>query len=954
MQRICTSCRGCLLPFFCLFFAIRGFSQTPISTVNAPFISEPNQRTYTATGAPGSPLAGNTYTYNYATNNPNNNRVLSNFTIAANTYIPYSVYGSFVRLKRKNNPLVTGQRSLVFQQGTLGGSVIDIRRTYQDNMEIVFLGFKGMNAGTDNLFANQGDGNGNNNNIERLDFVFPTGIRVSNLAEAGITVFERGVSGAHDPVKIAVITAVDINKNPTAYSSIVQVNTTDYGGDLIAATNYQILRKEEGEADLRLSTNTNQAVGGSFVRFNAFPAITTSTIIYGYSIIPNDFPGTPTDITNITSNTFYPNNTSGATGEGGIDLVAVTGVSQNGNYITVLDGDIDDDNDGLTDLEESGGINATGDDDGDGLLNYQDPSFCSLNGAGVCTNLDTDGDGLIDQLDLDSDSDGIPDIVEAGGTDTDGDGKIDGSQTADSDGDGLLDIYDPTTGGTALLNRDTDGDGKPNGKDLDADNDGIPDIIEAGGIDVNNNGQVDNPADADNDGMADVVDADQGNDGIVEAPNKAELKTGADISGDGRPDSYPEDNADNSGQPNPYDLDADGDGIFDSIEDGITDVNRDGIADGTDLDQNGWSDVVSALPTLPLRNSDGDAFPDYRDIDADNDGITDNIEGQSTAGYILPSAVDVDGDGLSAAYDLNDNLFAGPVNNGITPVDKDLDLTPDYLDTDTDNDGVLDIAEGHDYNLNGLPDDLVALQGTDADGDGLDDRFDLVTGPLVTNQGIGGAPTNGAVGPLQQTIPAATDRDWRNIGYALPVDFLGISAVLMEDKTLVRWQVENEVEVDRYEVERSIDNTKFSTIGTVLPVENGSNRKDYEFTDNTVLQTNTSKLYYRVKQVDKNTGVFKRSNTVIVQLIKLSGGMQLYPNPIAGAAQLAVQSDVATQGDIRITDVNGRVVSRQTIQIGKGVNVIALSNVSKLKAGAYFVQVMMTNGKTKIFKIIKN
>ena len=56
--------------------------------------------------------------------------------------------------------------------------------------------------------------------------------------------------------------------------------------------------------------------------------------------------------------------------------------------------DIDDDNDGLTDVME---------------------------GA-----FDFDNDGIINSLDLDSDNDGIPDLVEAGGTDTDNDGRVDG------------------------------------------------------------------------------------------------------------------------------------------------------------------------------------------------------------------------------------------------------------------------------------------------------------------------------------------------------------------------------------------------------------------------------------------------------------------------------------------------------------------------------------------------
>ena len=33
------------------------------------------------------------------------------------------------------------------------------------------------------------------------------------------------------------------------------------------------------------------------------------------------------------------------------------------------------------------------DNDGDGVLNYKDADFCTLNAAGVCSSLDKDGDG---------------------------------------------------------------------------------------------------------------------------------------------------------------------------------------------------------------------------------------------------------------------------------------------------------------------------------------------------------------------------------------------------------------------------------------------------------------------------------------------------------------------------------------------------------------------------------
>ncbi|PSU70010.1 hypothetical protein C9J22_12495 [Photobacterium phosphoreum] len=114
------------------------------------------------------------------------------------------------------------------------------------------------------------------------------------------------------------------------------------------------------------------------------------------------------------------------------------------------------------------------------------------------------------------------------------------------------------------------------------------------------------------------------------------------------------------------------------------------------------------------------------DIDADDDGIPDNIEAQTTEGYIFPSNDD------AATYNANDGVNSSYIttNNGgpgLIPVNTDatssialrVDTTPDYIDTDSDGDGILDIAE------NG-PDNIHPGSGanTDTDGDGLWDIFD--------------------------------------------------------------------------------------------------------------------------------------------------------------------------------------------------------------------------------------
>lgn len=100
-----------------------------------------------------------------------------------------------------------------------------------------------------------------------------------------------------------------------------------------------------------------------------------------------------------------------------------------------------------------------------------------------CILTDTDGDGIVDSEDTDSDNDGCNDVIEAGFTDADDDGEMDGTGY---NADGTVSGSDGYTGtdprvtdfSLVALSCDTDSDGINPLVDLDDDNDGISDIQE--------------------------------------------------------------------------------------------------------------------------------------------------------------------------------------------------------------------------------------------------------------------------------------------------------------------------------------------------------------------------------------------------------------------------------------------------------------------------------------------
>jgi uncharacterized repeat protein (TIGR01451 family) len=610
-------------------------------------------------------------------------------------------------------------------------------------------------------------------------------------------------------------------------------------------------------------------------------------------------------------------------------------------------GFVDNNNDGVNDNFDWGA-----DSNNDGIPNFQDKTFWTgwvdVNNDGVNDLSDKDLDGIPNQYDLDSDNDGIPDVVESYGVDTNGDGIID--NYTDTDNDGFSQNVDANNTGVAgsgngLGAPDFDGDGIPNYLDLDSDNDGIPDLVEAGGTDANNDGMIDGFVDANGDGL------DDNHVGV-----NALLKTGPDVNGDGRADSYPYKNKDNDAKPNPYDLDSDGDGIVDVVEAGLPDANLNGIVDGT-IGANGWSTTVSSMGSFTPRDTDGDGYPDYLDIDSDNDGIPDNIEGQTTSGYISPTTADTDGDGIANVYD-NINGYGGM---GIAPFDFDGDGIPDYRDTDTDADGQMDIVEGNDFNLNGIADDLVTLTGIDTDGDGLDNRFDSLnsttnlkgTSYRMGNGGsFAGDATPGSRCTVQKTYSWQPDRDWRFNGIVLPVETLQLNAAPQGNKVLLNWTIFSGTEIDHFEVERSPDNEHYQKVGSLSATVKLKEQQQFAYTDD-ISNVAGSILYYRLKVINKPSGS-KMSNVQVVRRSTPSLAMAIIPNPVSD--QLSVNFDAEKAGTITvlIVDNTGKTILSQRQNVSKGNNSVALTGLSRFSNGVYRLKLMVDD---KLFTgnfILKN
>jgi uncharacterized repeat protein (TIGR01451 family) len=280
-----------------------------------------------------------------------------------------------------------------------------------------------------------------------------------------------------------------------------------------------------------------------------------------------------------------------------------------------IDVGLDDDMDGLSNLEEMvrGTDPKDPDSDDDGIKD----------GPEVYTTMtdpkddDTDDDGLLDGTE-DADKDGVVDPGETGAKDgdSDDDGIQDGTELGLATPEGKN-----TNPGVFLPDADPTTTTDP--EDADSDDDGLSDGAE----DADKNGQRQS-------GETDPRDADSDDDGLFDGTERGVTTAGPDTdvgAGHFIPDADP------ATTTNPLDADTD-DG---SVSDGAEDTDKNGRVDAGERNPNDPSDdvdddrdgdgIVDGDDNCPdtknadQRDQDGDGVGDACDPDADGDGFADDL-----------------------------------------------------------------------------------------------------------------------------------------------------------------------------------------------------------------------------------------------------------------------------------------------------------------------------------------
>ena len=173
---------------------------------------------------------------------------------------------------------------------------------------------------------------------------------------------------------------------------------------------------------------------------------------------------------------------------------------------------------------------------------------------------------------------------------------------------------------------------------------------------------------------------------------------------------------------------------------------------------------------------------------------------------------------------------------------------------------------------------------------------------------------------------------------SLPLTLIQFKGKKQAGHVLLDWTTANEVNVNRFEIERSANGSVFQNIGNVPATGYNNVNKAYSFNDTKLLDAVN---YYRLKMID-NDGKYTYSN-VIVFMGNQGGGVMVSnvkPNPFAETIHVNIVLLKQQMVTIQLVDMAGLVVLTNNVQGKEGNNDILLNGLSKLSKGIYFIKII--------------
>jgi sugar lactone lactonase YvrE len=171
----------------------------------------------------------------------------------------------------------------------------------------------------------------------------------------------------------------------------------------------------------------------------------------------------------------------------------------------------------------------------------------------------------------------------------------------------------------------------------------------------------------------------------------------------------------------------------------------------------------------------------------------------------------------------------------------------------------------------------------------------------------------------------------------LPVELTSFTAVAQNKQVTLNWGTATELNNNGFEIQRSIGNSDFVTVGFVKGTGTTTIQQEYSFTDRNLSNGN---YLYRLKQIDFS-GIFEYSNVIEVEVVGVDNYslIQNYPNPFNPTTKIGYILRDRTNVKIVVMNSLGEEVAVLANEIqDQGLHELEF-NAANLSSGIYFYSI---------------
>ncbi|MEO6542143.1 MAG: T9SS type A sorting domain-containing protein, partial [Ferruginibacter sp.] len=217
----------------------------------------------------------------------------------------------------------------------------------------------------------------------------------------------------------------------------------------------------------------------------------------------------------------------------------------------------------------------------------------------------------------------------------------------------------------------------------------------------------------------------------------------------------------------------------------------------------------------------------------------------------------------------------------------------------------------------------------------------MTSGTITTGTVTWGIPQSTTFG-LFSLASIATDNP-------LPITINYFTGTKQNANHLLNWQVTcASTPSVTIELERSTDGRNYNSIYSIFATAIRC-QQPFNYSDN---QPATGVNYYRLKMTDADGKITYSSIVSLINAVKGMEVMNIAPNPIVnGSFNLKMSAAEKMQMELVITDMQGRILHKQSVSMSAGFNSIPV-NVSKLAAGTYQLFGNTGEGRTRVLRFV--